>query len=112
MLEFLLAYWKLITLVLLIIVNIIINLVRRPKVIDTIIDTINSYVPTAINDAEKAIGSGNGSSKLNYAVNNVISYLEFRFNLSHSVLERYKKYIVVAIENVLSTPQKKGEKNG
>lgn len=109
MLDFLLTYWKLITLVILVVINIVISLIRRPKVIDTIIDTINSYVPIAINDAEKAIGSGNGSSKLNYAVNNVISYLDFRFNLGSNVLERYKKYIIVAIENVLSTPQKKGE---
>ena len=109
MLDFLLTYWKIITLVALIVINITINLVKKPKVIDTIIDTINSYVPTAINDAEKAIGPGNGSSKLNYAVNNVLNYLEFRFNLTNIVLQRYKKYIVLAIENVLTTPQKKGE---
>ena len=107
MVDFLLSYWRLIALVILIVINIIISLVRRPKVIDTVIDTINEYVPTAINIAEKAIGAGNGSAKLNYAIDAVLNYLEFRFNLSRNVLERYKKYIVVEIENVLSTPQRK-----
>ena len=110
MYDFLLVYWKLIVLVALIVINIVISLLRRPKVIDTIIDTINEYVPTAIIAAEKAIGPGNGSSKLNYAVNNVLNYLNFRFNIDGYVLERYKKYIVIEIENVLSTPQKKEEK--
>ena len=110
MLDFLLSYWRLITLVALIVINIIICLVKRPKVIDTVVDTINSYVPIAINAAEKTFGAGNGNLKLNNAVNNVIDYLEFRFNLSRGQLERYKKYIVVAIESVLSTPQKKEEK--
>lgn len=112
MVNFLLMYWRILVLVALIVINIIISLVRKPKVLNTIIDTINQYVPTAINEAERAIGEGNGASKLNYAINNVLNYLEFRFNISGYALERYKKYIAIEIENVLSTPQKKGEKNG
>ena len=107
MLDFLLQYWKLFVIIGLIVINIILSVIKKPKVINTIFETISSFVPSAINEAERAIGFGAGSKKLEYAVNYVLDYLCFRFDLSDKDANKYRKFIVTSIENCLSTPQKK-----
>lgn len=102
-------YWKIILLVLLLIINICISIFRRPKVLNTVMDAINTLVPNAVIEAEKLYGKGNGLSKLDYACNLVCDYICYRFNLSQKDLKKYDAFIKAAIEKVLSTPQKKGE---
>lgn len=110
MLDFLILHWRIITIIALIIINIILTFIKKPKVLNTIFEVINSFVPTAINEAEKLYGNGNGVNKLNYATKYVSDYLAYRFNLSDKDLKQYQKLIQNEIEIVLSTPQKKEEK--
>ena len=109
MIDYLIQYWKLIVLVILLVANLLVAIFKRPKVLNTVFEVINSVVPNAIIEAEKLYGCGNGSNKLNYAVKFVVDYLSYRFNLSQKDAEKYAVIIQAEIEKVLATPQKKGD---
>lgn len=109
MVELFVEYWRVIVLVVLLIVNILISIFRRPKVLNTIVDAITNIAPNCIIEAERLYGAGNGLKKLDYAYNLVCDYIRYRFNISQKDLSKYDRTIKDTIEKILSTPQKKGE---
>lgn len=110
MVDFFITYWKLITLVILLFANLLVAIFKRPKVLNTVLELANAFVPTAINEAEGNFGAGNGAAKLNYATKLVLDYITYRFNLTQREADKYVGAIQAEIEKILSTPQKKEEK--
>ena len=107
--DFFIVYWRIVVIAALLVANLIVSIFKRPKVLNTIVEVANSFVPTAVNEAEGLYGKGNGDKKLNYATKLVLDYICYRFNISQKVANKYVFAIQTEIEKVLSTPQKKGD---
>lgn len=87
-------------------VSLIIWIVRkRPvKVVDTFKEKILAQLPIVIAKAEEEIGPGNGEKKLQF----VIDFFTWQFDQEGLKLsDSYLKFIKMAVEQILSTPQKK-----
>lgn len=78
---------------------------KRPiKVVDTFKEKILLDLPTVIKEAEMVIGPGNGEKKLQF----VIDYFTWSFDQEGLKLgDSYIRFIKAAVEQILSTPQKK-----
>lgn len=108
--DFIANYWKeLIALVcfLLEITISIILLVKRNKKESPVISEIVLKLPSIISHAEKVFPSGNGASKLELVLS-VIDKL-FKKETGNPMTKSESKFFVEKIEEILSTPQKKGK---
>lgn len=88
------------------IVSVVIWLFKKKpvKVVDLLKTKIMDQLPAVINEAENQIGPGNGEKKLQF----VIDYFTWSFDQEGLKLgDSYLKFIKMAVEQILSTPQKK-----
>lgn len=91
------------------IIAIIVAIKRNKGVTTSAFLSLVIKLPAFIADAEKA-GFSDGSYKLNYVMKLSIAYLATLLSKStDEVTEEYGEMINQAIENILSTPQKKEE---
>lgn len=110
--DFLINYWKPILCFILALCSIIIAGIRKRPISDILTD-IYYYSIKAVNDVEaesKVICDLKGYDKLELAVLNVLNALSKRY--PSVKFDRYKKLIASIIEDLLTTPQKKGGNNG
>lgn len=102
--KFLLDNWQLILSVVLFLVSVIVSIVRK-KPLQDIYSQLYAWCIAAVNVAEKT--ALKGDSKKQYALDVVKSFLKDKFpNIKE---DYYIHAISVIIEQILATPQKKGE---
>ena len=86
--------------------------VRKVKVNipDVLLTELMVNIPLWIVDAEKDIGAGNGDMKMKYVFKKAIDYLCTNLGLTTAdAIRVYGHQVVQSIENILETPQKKGD---
>lgn len=91
---------------------VILCFVRKTKVNipGSVISELFVQVPGWILQAESDIGSGKGQEKLKYVFAKCVDFLSDSMDLSTSdIIKFYGESIVAFIEDVLNTPQKKGD---
>lgn len=111
MIEFLKTYWKLIVALILIALDVVLLVLKkRPlKVVNAVTSTISDILPSLINEAEAKYGQGNGDLKLELVIHLCKQYLISCLGLTLEEANTYTGLIKTAVENILSTPQKKGD---
>lgn len=112
MIDFIKAHYELVGSCVLLVLSLLLTLLKKKpvKVIDSVMTAICRVLPGLLTEAEKLFGQGRGEDKLNWVLAQVCLYInetcpEVNFGL-------YREPVKVLIEDILSTPQKKGEKNG
>lgn len=113
MIDFLRENWKLILEAVVLIASVILLIVKKKpvKVLEGVINLLNRYVVSAINEAE-ATGL-KGSDKKKYCHDILIGFAAASLGFDQERTNRlYGEYVDVLIENILSTPQKKGDNDG
>ena len=96
--------WELIVSVLLFILSFILQLIKKKPVQDILSDIYHACV-SAINETEKSNVIGSYQKQL-FAIEIVNKYLQTKY--PDIDVKRYIGLIVATIEDILSTPQKKG----
>lgn len=109
MLDFIKDNWKLLVVVVLMLVNLLILILKKYKKVDNVWSYILSIIPDLINQVE---APGNGADKLTAVLGIIVGLLKDNFGMSEGAILTYLPKVQEFIEKVLSTPQKKGEKNG
>lgn len=112
--KFLQLYWQVVLGVILFVVSFIIAIIRKKPVSD-VLSSIYAFAVSAVIEAEgmkvsadgSSFSSLNGKDKLSYAVNAVLSALHQVFPALD--VKKYKPLVIDVIEELLTTPQKKGE---
>lgn len=107
--DFILENWKVIIFLVLLLVDVIISLISGNKGKSNILFSLILKLPEFINLAEKEFKDG--MLKYTKVFSLCIEYLTLLTGLNESkVCARYSKLIDNAIESILSTPEKKGDK--
>lgn len=96
--------WQIITAVITFIVALVVALIRKKPIVD-VYSRLYAWCVVAVNIAEKT--SYKGSEKLDFALG--IVYKFFEDNYPNVKGAQYENAIKVIIEQILTTPQKKGE---
>ena len=113
MLEFLQTYWKIIAvgvLSLLDIILIILNRRKPVKVYDSVHQAILYILPSLIKSAEQSYSAaGQGENKLSMVLELVRNYLASMYGMSLEDAAGYDEFVKKCVEDILSTPTKKGE---
>lgn len=107
-LDFLLTYYKFIALgfsVLIFILDLIILGVRNRQPLLTVYSKIREWIPGVIRLAEET--SYKGEDKLSFAVSTINDLLVKTFPKISP--DKYERFVISCIEDVLTTPQKKGD---
>lgn len=109
MIEILKENWKLILEVVVLLASIIFFIVKKKpvKVIDSLKTAIMRILPILINEAEEKFGAGNGAEKNKFVLQSVID--DLKVTQPGVDVNFYLPFIRKFIEDILSTPQKKGE---
>lgn len=105
--NFLRDHWQLISFILVIILEIVLLIVKRFKVIVKMPDDTLEQLITYVKDAEDIYGSGHGEEKLNYVIKRYFQENDFDDSFKTSI----EFCIKLLVEQILSTPQKKGLKD-
>lgn len=103
--RFICAHWETILSILLTIGSVVVFIIRK-KPVNGILYELTKVCLTAVNAAE--LTGLKGLDKLNFAVEIVNKYIITIY--PDLDINKYRSTIVSIIENILSTPQKKGEK--
>lgn len=103
--NFLVDNWRLILEVILLIASVCIAIFRRRPLTKIFDSSAYSNLITLVQEAEEKFGAGNGYEKLQFVLN---KYLKIK-NLE-DLDDWDKNSLIVMIERILSTPQKKGDK--
>lgn len=104
--------WKFIVEILLLVISVIICLLKRTKINipGSVVGDLLANIPGWINDAEDQIGSGKGQEKLKYVFSKCVEFLSKAMDLSTTdIIRCYGETLILNIESILSTPQKKGD---
>ena len=113
MLEFLQNYWKLIALAVLLLLDVILVVLNRRKpikVYDSVHQAILYILPSLIKSAEQSyIATGQGDAKLSMVIELIHNYLVSVYGMSYEEAVTYDEFVKKQVEDILSTPQKKGE---
>lgn len=110
--DFILANWLQLLYVIVSVVSIVILLVKKNKVkvIDNNFLDVALCLPLWISEAEQLYPSGHGSDKFSYVFNSALQNLVVSTGLSSKdVIAKYGTLLQKSIEDILSTPIKKGE---
>lgn len=102
--------WKFIVESLLTVISIFLVIFLRRKIKVKSTGSLYERIVELINDAESIYGSGHGSEKLSYVLTGISAEwiaMGFQKESLKDVLPAYADLV----EKILSTPQKKGEKN-
>lgn len=107
--EFIVRYWKYISIAIVIIIEVLIILIKKKpvKVIDGVKSAILASLPDYIAEAEAKFGKGKGEEKLKYVVAKCL--LDLKNAQPELDCSLYIDLIQDAVESILKTPQKKGE---
>ena len=109
-LEFLKDNWQNMTILLISVITLLVGLFRKKAKITiplAVLDDIVVKIPEYIIAAESS--ELKGSEKLQFVVNKCVDLLVAKLGCSRSVaLSYYSDFIIGYIENILSTPTKKG----
>lgn len=107
-LEFCKNHWQLLVTIGLNLISILILLIKKKVKIVDYLTGLLSILPSYINEAENTGKSG--SEKYALVFSKCINYLvEVTGKTSEKVIWQYSKAIDTSIENILSTPEKKGD---
>lgn len=108
--NFISTNYRLILEVVLLIVSVVIFILRKKpvEVTKTIMELIYTLVPQEINSYERFYGSGHGTEKKKSVVDFVLAEIERKYALNDAQRSFYTSLIKSVIEEILSTPQKKG----
>lgn len=106
--DFIISNWSYISVALVVIANMVIFLIKKKpiKVVDSLKEMILQLLPGFIAGAEEIIGSKHGSQKMDMVIEAVESWFVkngFEFT------PYYRDFVKKCAENILSTPQKKGD---
>lgn len=105
---FIKTYYQFIALgfsVLIFILDVFILGIRNRQPLMTIYSKIREWLPSVVKAAEET--SLKGDAKLSFAVDMIKGYLEKAFPKVNP--DKYQRVIVELVEEILTTPQKKGE---
>lgn len=107
--EFILENWKVIVFLLLLLCDVVVAIISGNKGKANILFSLVLKLPEFINAAEKEFKDG--SLKYTKVFSLAVDYLASLTGLSQSkVCAKYSMLIDTAIENILSTPEKKGNR--
>lgn len=98
--EFILNNWKTILLICFAIAELLVLVLKKSVKVDSTDSKISRLVAFYISVAERLIGKGQGAVKKSYVIESVKDFLKLDSS--------YDEVISTYIENILSTPQKKG----
>lgn len=107
MIQFLQDYWFVVVSLVLALAELLILILKKNKVsvVDTAFQGVLEKLPLVINFAEYLFGSGNGEKKKEWCLNFLIDFYK---SLGGKDQDEYVKVLICdALEQVLSTPQKK-----
>lgn len=105
MIEFLTNYWKYIILFAVIGLDVLVQFIKKPKVVDGAWSLTLDYLPVLIKTAETLFpSSGEGSKKLDWVVDMALAYYG---SLGGSAVASHRHQIIESIEKILDTPEKK-----
>lgn len=108
--NFIVENWKVILFLILLLIDVIIDFIRGSKMQTSVLLALVTKLPEFILEAEKTGASG--TVKYTKVFGLAVDYLASLTGLSTSkVCAKYSKFIDGEIENILSTPEKKGNKN-
>lgn len=103
-LGWLLENWKILLALILALANLFVCIFRKKvKVVDSIREFILDHLPMFISSAEKLFS--NGSDKRQFVLDSVDQLLKINFSVG---IDDYIEFVELAIEKILSTPEKKG----
>lgn len=107
--NFILENWKVIVFLLLLLIDVIVAIVTGNKSKSSVLCSLLIKLPEFINAAEKEFKDGR--LKYTKVFSLCLTYLASLTGLSETkVCARYQRLIDNAIENILSTPEKKGDR--
>ena len=107
-LQFIIDNWQFFGSILLSLITFIVLVCKKKtKVVDAINIVIQKLVVDFVKLAEEKFGAGNGQTKHNFVFNGCVSYIREYFPEINP--HDYYSLINETIEDILSTPQKKGE---
>ena len=112
-LDFLRDNWKILAEVILLVISLLIIVFRKKTKINipesTIVELYN-LIPDLINRAEQEIGAGHGELKLQYVLKCATLFICSQLGITVSdIPQKLILSITNQVEEVLSTPHKKGE---
>lgn len=107
--EFIKIHYELIIKVAILVASVVFFIVKkRPiKLVDTLQETIVTWLPSILCNAEET--GLKGEAKLNYAIDLIFSLFVKDYYSREEFDKRYLPFVKKQIEAILSTPQKKGE---
>ena len=102
--DFIAENWKILLAIGLAIANLLVCIFRKKvKVVDSIREFILDHLPMFISSAEKLFSKG--SDKKRFVLDSINQLLKINFSVG---IEDYIDFVDLAIEKILSTPEKKG----
>ena len=110
MIEFLKENWKLILEIVVLLASVIFFVVKKKplKLVDGVKSRIVKFLPAIIKCVEKD-SKGKGAEKMAEALSMVHILLYEDFDMNEEDVSQYDQFVIDRIEDILSTPQKKGE---
>lgn len=109
MIQFLTSYWKEVLEVVCLIISLVLWLLKKTKIVkqDTILEQLVLRLPVMIRQAEKT--DGNGAEKKASVMLYALSWLaDMTGESMQEISKKYEAKIDVLIEDILTTPTKKG----
>ena len=109
--EFFVQNWYYIAVLLIAICNMILLICKKNKVVqeDSLFTKLLEILPAMIRRAEDT--GLDGANKLVFVVDTAISWLaDYTGKNTACIRATYQERVITAIENILSTPEKKGDK--
>lgn len=108
--KFLSEYWQEIAVITISFATLLVSILRKKVSLDipeSILDDVLVKLPGWIADAESL--NKDGSVKLQYVINHACEFLSEKLNIHYyKSLSLYSDWIESCVENILSTPTKKG----
>lgn len=102
--DFIAENWKILLAIGLAVANLLVCIFRKKvKVVDSIREFILDHLPMFISSAENLFSKG--SDKKHFVVDSIDRLLHVNFGVG---IEDYIDFVDLAIEKILSTPEKKG----
>lgn len=112
MIDFILSNYKIIIFCFVCFVELVllvISVIKKNKVADPAISNVICNLPTMVNLAEEKFGVGHGAEKLQFVLGFAISLYKRLTGITITLDSKIASRFEDAIEDILSTPKKKGE---
>lgn len=109
--DFIVQNWYYIALIFIAICNMILLICKKNKVVqeDTLFTKLLEILPVMIRRAEDT--GLDGVNKLTFVIDTAMSWLaDYTGKNTACIRATYQERVITAVENILSTPEKKGDK--